>query len=84
MEVKRFVVFVHEGLEASGGWGDFQSSYSTLMGALKKAKAAVSAEFTYRGDQKNRLDSYHIVDLESGKIVREGGRDWGEVSNGST
>ncbi len=54
--MKRYILFGYDGYYPRGGWNDFIASFDTVAEAFDAI----------------RRDYFQIVDLTTGKIVREG------------
>ncbi len=63
----RYALFAGDQYYPAGGWQDYKGSYDSLTQALKAA-----AGDTRNTDLQGKWDWWHIVDLETGKMVEEG------------
>jgi hypothetical protein len=63
--VNRYLLFAGSVYYPSGGWDDFHADHANLESAIENGKFITNgAESSY--------DWFHIVDLETGKVVAEG------------
>jgi hypothetical protein len=58
--MKKYALFAFEDHGASGGWGDLEGLFATVEAAMTWTSQL------YPGFE------YHIVDLTTGKIIKEG------------
>lgn len=65
--VERYLLFSGENYYPGGGWRDFDGAYETL----DEAKERVSL-FRRNGNGDNRRNWWHIVDVETCKVVTNG------------
>jgi hypothetical protein len=61
-DTKRYLLFVGMNYYPSGGWEDYKSSHETAEEAETEGKRLLK-------EDKMWSDWYHVVDLETGRMV---------------
>ena len=77
MRLKRFLLFVHERWDPSGGWGDYKGSFATGQEAREAGEATPRDQGAIPCDY-----TYHVVDLSTSKIIYASDEPVKGVSNG--